>query len=386
MDTPERAPDLKQDLNELRRALDELASSASAPRPEAEAVQKRATEAVSRLERASKTQRLDFASFLEMAGRINAQGLDLEKIESYVTTLLRGRTGAATVALLRATDEDGVLVATRGGGPLRRLELASQLARRLTSHGRPIALEDGAATILGDEVKAFADAALVAPLCQMDQSERVLRGVLVLGKKITGQPYGEREIEFLGLISELVAIALHNAFLHYTATHDALTRTWSRGYFDVELKREISRSNRRRAKEVVATFSLIMADLDHFKRINDTFGHRMGDKVLQLVATTLRATIRDYDTLARWGGEEFAIILPDVGKASALEAAERYRRAIAAAAIPKGASGEHLPPVTASFGVASFPDDGEEPRDLLQRADDALYRSKEAGRNCVSGA
>jgi len=380
---PERASDLKRDLEQLRSALAALGGGTA---PGADEIQKRAAEAVGRLERASKTQRLDFASFLEMAGRINAQGLDLEKIESYVTTLLRGRTGAASVALLREIDEEGVLVATKGGGPMRRLELASPLARRLTSLARPVVLEGGVDPALGEEARAFANAAIVAPLCQMDQSERVLRGVLVLGKKITGQPYGAREIEFLGLISELVAIALHNAFLHYTATHDALTRTWSRGYFDVELKREISRANRRRAKDVVATFSLVMADLDHFKQINDTFGHRAGDKILQLVANTLKTAIRDYDTVARWGGEEFAIILPDVAKQGALEAAERYRRAIGGAAIPLGESGEHLPPVTASFGVATFPDDGEDPRELLQRADDALYRSKEAGRNCVSGA
>lgn len=378
----ERVPDLKNDLHQLRRALDELGSGPSALGRED--AQKRATEAITRLERASKTQRLDFASFLEMAGRINAQGLDLDKIESYVTSLLRGRTGAASVALLRATDEEGVLTSTRGG-PVRRLELASPLAKKLTFIARPVDIATDP-TALGEDARFFADTCVIAPLCQVDQNERVLRGVLLLGKKITGQPYGAREIEFLGLISELVAIALHNAFLHYTATHDALTRTWSRGYFDVELKREISRANRRRTKDPAATFSLVMADLDHFKKINDLFGHRSGDKVLQLVATTLRSTIRDYDTLARWGGEEFAIILPDVAKQGALEAAERYRRAIAGASIPKGASGEHLPPVTASFGVATFPEDGEDTRELLQRADDALYRSKEAGRNCVSGA
>jgi diguanylate cyclase (GGDEF)-like protein len=363
----ESTPDPANDMTKLRRAVESLGAGSDA------------VQALDRLERASKTQRLDFASFLEMAGRINAQGLDLDRIESYVTSLLRGRTGAAAVSLLRASAEEGVLVTTRG--PTLRLELASALAKNLTALGRPVAASE-----LGGDAAFFAKAAIVAPLVQQDSGERVLRGVLVLGKKITGAPYAAHELEFLGLISELVAIALHNAFLHYTATHDALTETWSRGYFDVELKREVSRAQRRRAKPMPASFSLVMIDLDHFKRVNDTYGHRAGDRVLTTIAATLRRTIRDYDTLARWGGEEFVVVLPDVAKPNALEAAERFRKAIRETPVAVVDGGEAIPHVTASFGVASFPDDGEDPRELLLKADAALYRSKESGRDRVTGA
>ena len=145
-------------------------------------------------------------------------------------------------------------------------------------------------------------------------------------------------------------------------------------------------AQRRRAKPMPSSFSLVMIDLDHFKNVNDTYGHRAGDRVLMAVAATLRRTIRDYDTLARWGGEEFVVVLPDVPKPNALEAAERFRKAIAEARVVVEDGGEALPRVTASFGVASFPDDGEDPRELLLKADAALYRSKEGGRDRVTGA
>ncbi|MBI3726380.1 sensor domain-containing diguanylate cyclase [bacterium] len=382
---PDRSKDLVHDISQLRRSLEELgADGAPASRPEA---LQRAREATTRLERASKTQRLDLASFFEMAGQINAQGLDLDRIESYAISLMRGRTSASTVSLLRATTEEGCIVTTRGVA--RRLELSSALARKLTEIGKPVDLV-ASPDSLGEGGNAFSGAAVVAPLIQQDSSNgSVLRGLLVLGKKVTGQPYFDRDFEFVGLISELIAIALHNAFLHYLATHDALTETWSRGHFDVELKRELNRTSRRRAKapgETPGQLSLVMIDLDHFKLVNDTYGHRAGDRVLKAVAQTLRRAIRDYDTLARWGGEEFAIVLTDTGKKSAIEAAERFRKEIAEAPVQLQESEPPRPGITASMGVATYPDDATDPRELLQKADMALYRSKEGGRNRVTGS
>src|SRR5581483_3257953 len=163
----------------------------------------RARAAAARLDRTSKTQRLDFASFAEMAWQINAQGLELTKVEHFVGALLRGRLGASSVAVLRAATEEGVLVAS--DGPVRRLEVASPLARRLVELGRPIDLaREG--ELLGEPAgQPFGElAAVVAPLVQSEGGEKALRGVLVLGPRVTRDGYDARALEFLGQIAELI--------------------------------------------------------------------------------------------------------------------------------------------------------------------------------------
>ncbi|WP_299311753.1 sensor domain-containing diguanylate cyclase [uncultured Halomonas sp.] len=122
--------------------------------------------------------------------------------------------------------------------------------------------------------------------------------------------------------------------------------------------------------------AVVMYDLDHFKRVNDTYGHQVGDEVLKVTAGLINATIRQVDIHARWGGEEFMVLLPEADLAEGLASAERLRQAIERHRF------DHRGPVTASFGVAALG-----PRDtigaLLKRADDALYQAKHAGRNRV---
>ncbi|CAA9530664.1 MAG: hypothetical protein AVDCRST_MAG67-4125 [uncultured Solirubrobacteraceae bacterium] len=118
--------------------------------------------------------------------------------------------------------------------------------------------------------------------------------------------------------------------------------------------------------------------LDHFKAINDTYGHGKGDDVLAAVGAVAASTVRAGDFVGRFGGEEFAAVLPDTDRAGALEAAEKLRAAIATITVP-GIDR----PITASFGVAVMPDDAGEPDLLLREADRALYSAKRAGRNRV---
>ncbi len=122
-----------------------------------------------------------------------------------------------------------------------------------------------------------------------------------------------------------------------------------------------------------------MADLDHFKTINDLHGHPAGDEVLRRFAALLRQAARSSDLCCRYGGEEFLLLLPGMDKTGALARAESLRQTLAAA--PGGVA-----PVTASFGVASFPADGDDARALVQAADAALYRAKHGGRNRVEPA
>jgi diguanylate cyclase (GGDEF)-like protein len=141
--------------------------------------------------------------------------------------------------------------------------------------------------------------------------------------------------------------------------------------FGDALERELARVERDGGE-----VTLVMLDIDHFKRLNDTRGHQAGDEVLRRVAATLREQQRTYDVAARYGGEEFALIAPGLSHADALHAGERIRRAIA----------ENGCEVTASVGVATFPTDAGGPDALVAAADEALYRSKHDGRNRVTRA
>jgi diguanylate cyclase (GGDEF)-like protein len=166
--------------------------------------------------------------------------------------------------------------------------------------------------------------------------------------------------------------------LRVQATQDTLTGAMNRGAIFDMLKRELAQSSRSGAPVAV-----IMADLDHFKQINDTHGHPAGDAVLREAATRLKAVLRAYDALGRYGGEEFMLVLPSCTAEHAAEVAERARRAVADT--PVISSGT-LVPISASFGVAAGGGGVLEMDDVIRAADDALYRAKRAGRNRVEVA
>jgi two-component system cell cycle response regulator len=162
---------------------------------------------------------------------------------------------------------------------------------------------------------------------------------------------------------------------------DGLTSLFNRRYFEERFAVEFARSNRYRAP-----LSCLMIDIDHFKRLNDNFGHAFGDKVLQAVAGIAQHTLRDVDMLARYGGEEFVALLPETGPVEALRVSERVRQGIERLRLPYDAPGAEPRRVhcTASIGVATFPVPGIESAEaLLRAADDALYAAKESGRNKV---
>lgn len=164
-----------------------------------------------------------------------------------------------------------------------------------------------------------------------------------------------------------------NRRLRELALEDELTGLANARAFHDELDREVARAERSGHD-----LSLVLADLDHFKRVNDERGHLTGDRVLAGIGRLLAEHSRDADVAARYGGEEFAIILPGTGLAEAKQIAERLRREVEGAE-PNGKLPLHL---TASFGVTSRRT-GETPVTFFARADQALYKAKRAGRNCV---
>lgn len=163
-----------------------------------------------------------------------------------------------------------------------------------------------------------------------------------------------------------------------SAQYDDLTGLKQRGTFLADFESEASRSRRGGP-----AFSLALFDLDDFKRLNDTHGHPFGDQVLKAFAGMLRASIRRHDTAGRYGGEEFALLMPGAGKDTAASVAERVRRELEARGIT--VDGKRVD-VTVSAGVATYGQDGEDWDALLTAADSALYAAKEAGRNRVVAA
>jgi two-component system cell cycle response regulator len=160
------------------------------------------------------------------------------------------------------------------------------------------------------------------------------------------------------------------------ATTDALTGVYSRRFFSESLRVEIERAHRSHG-----TVGLVLIDVDHFKHVNDSYGHPAGDRTLVELARRLRAVSRPGDILARIGGEEFALVLPGADAARAVSLAERVRRFVSATPFLLG--DPKMLPVTVSVGVAVYPGDGTEDTDLIRAADQALYAAKRGGRNRV---
>jgi diguanylate cyclase len=160
---------------------------------------------------------------------------------------------------------------------------------------------------------------------------------------------------------------------------DPLTKVYNRKAFDDGLLRAVGR-----AQEHGDHMCLMLIDIDHFKRFNDTWGHQTGDQVLRLVAMTLKSNIKGRDIAARYGGEEFAAVLPDTDLEGAVILADNIRKAIQAKELLKRSTNEKLGRVTASFGVAMYRE-GDTPSSLIERADRCLYAAKHRGRNVVVG-
>lgn len=204
-----------------------------------------------------------------------------------------------------------------------------------------------------------------------------VNGILVLGEKIDGSEFTHRDQDYLENIANFAAIAIHNAFLFEMTTTDMMTKLKMKHFFMNSLKEKMEYSQN-------TELSIVMLDIDHFKVLNDTYGHLTGDEVLKQVARVIQETVRQVDIAARYGGEEFILLLPDANISLAKVVAERIRRNISER--PTVIDGVKYP-VTVSLGVAQYdPQRDLTERHFVERADQALYRSKEHGRNQTSVA
>ncbi len=215
---------------------------------------------------------------------------------------------------------------------------------------------------------------LVAPVFG---TSKILGAILIGGCKVRVN----EERQYASMVADLLSIAYQTAVsiesVERDAAVDGLTRIYNRKHFSLWFENEI-----RRAKNYSHPLSLLMMDIDHFKKVNDTYGHNAGDMVLKKLAETLRVHSRSSDLAARYGGEEFVVVMTSSNKEQASIHAENLRKEIASMEVEIPEQEAPLK-VTVTCGVATYPEDGENTTDLLRAADEALYEGKKEGRNRV---
>jgi diguanylate cyclase (GGDEF)-like protein len=228
----------------------------------------------------------------------------------------------------------------------------------------------------GTQEGAVIPGELRAPITYRDEQI----GVLIVEDDTAGRTWESEEVLMVKTVSDQLAVAISHARLfkqvQNQAMTDSLTSLYNHGAFKERLDREIKLAERNGDR-----VSLILLDLDHLKRINDTYGHRAGDECLIHVAEVMRQTVRDVDICARYGGEEFVVILPQCSREDAINVAERLREAISSSPVKR--LGQRVDQVTASVGVSTYPAPAKTGDELIEMADRAMYLAKAAGRNRV---
>lgn len=207
-----------------------------------------------------------------------------------------------------------------------------------------------------------------------------LRAICYLENSLSTGIFTKEIIENMKIVASQMAISMENAMLYKIATTDDLTGLYTRKHFDYLFQEEL-----RLAKESGTHVGVVFIDIDKFKRINDTYGHMIGDKVLIELSAFLRNNCRTTDVIGRFGGEEIILLLRGNSLADSYTFAERLRRKLETFPIDTGTA-EGVLNITASFGISSYPENGETMTELINKADTALYRSKNEGRNRVTCA
>ena len=204
-------------------------------------------------------------------------------------------------------------------------------------------------------------------------------GFLLLGEKMErSHEFTDYEKNIIENIASLAAIAINNSQLLEMSTTDIMTHLKLKHYFFTLLMERLDTINSSDSKDYL---SILMLDIDFFKKVNDTYGHAVGDIVLEEVARIIKSCTRNVDTAARYGGEEFVVMFNNTTPSAAMTIAERIRKLIEDKVILY--DGQNIE-VTISIGVSSYNFDNESAKSIVERADNALYESKRNGRNCVT--
>jgi len=300
--------------------------------------------------------------------------LDLKELLSKVCLLIQEAFQLCHVSLLLKDEEELVLRASHGkltGAPKEGLKAAEGLWHRALDAGKTL-IENDVKAVSGVGLYVETGSSMCIPLVSFGQT----LGVLVLDTTQTGA-FNVNDTQPLESVADICATAIQNA--HYVervkqlAYLDGLTGIFNRRFFELRIAEEIER-----ARRYNTGLAVLMIDIDQFKRLNDEFGHLLGDEVLRQVSSIFHQQLRKIDVLCRYGGEEFAILLSQTNAVHALGIAEKLRKSVEAWQFPG------VPrPVTISAGAANFKEHGSTRDELVKAADAGLYAAKQAGRNRV---
>ena len=262
-----------------------------------------------------------------------------------------------------------------------RLKLGEGISGWVAEHAQPVLVadcqNDPRFSRKADEDSGFETLSM---MCVPLQVRRGVIGTVQVLNKISREPFNDRDLKFFQLLADQAAVAIENARLHEMATVDGMTGLYLKTYFLARLEDSF-----RRVRQFGGELSLLMSDIDHFKKVNDQYGHQGGDQALITLAQVIRDTVQHLDTedlAGRYGGEEFCVLLPTSGPQEALAVAERIRKNIEAHPIPIE---DKQAAITISIGVSSWSLHSQwihEAEDFVKLADEALYICKDRGRNC----